>query len=94
MNLRRMVLDMDMAVKQPSLLELARAVSEGAGVEAVNITVGELDLETVGTDVVIEGDHLDYDRLVEAIESVGAVVHSIDQLVAGDRLIERIFRVR
>jgi hypothetical protein len=94
MNLRRVVLDVDMAVKRPSLIELAQAISQCAGVEAVNITVEEIDVEIVGTDITIEGERLDYETLVQAIESVGAVVHSIDQLVAGDRLIERVPRVR
>lgn len=94
MNLRRVVLDVDKAIKRPSLLELAQAISQCAGVEAVNITVDEIDMETQGMDVVIEGNQLDYDALVEAIESTGAVVHSVDQLVIGDRLIERVPRGR
>jgi len=94
MNIRRVVMDVDMAVKRPSLIDLAQAISQCAGVEAVNITVEEIDVEIVGMDVTIEGERLDYDTLVQAIESVGAVVHSVDQIVAGDRLIERVPRVR
>jgi len=87
-------MDVDMAVKRPSLIDLAQAISQCAGVEAVNITVEEIDVEIVGMDVTIEGERLDYDTLIQAIESVGAVVHSVDQIVAGDRLIERVPRVR
>jgi len=87
-------MDVDMAVKRPSLIDLAQAISQCAGVEAVNITVEEIDVEIVGMDVTIEGARLDYDTLIQAIESVGAVVHSVDQIVAGDRLIERVPRVR
>ncbi|WP_031436723.1 DUF211 domain-containing protein [Methylobacter tundripaludum] len=94
MNIRRVVMDVDMAVKRPSLIDLAQAISQCAGVEAVNITVEEIDVEIVGMDVTIEGERLDYDTLIQAIESVGAVVHSVDQIVAGDRLIERVPRVR
>ncbi len=90
MNLRRIVLDVDKATKRPTLIELAAAITECSGVKAINITVGELDLETVDMDVTIEGDHLDYEVLVHAIESTGAVVHSVDQVVAGDHVIESV----
>jgi uncharacterized protein len=45
-------------------------------------------------DITVEGDDIDLDALVHAIESTGAVVHSVDELVAGGRLIERIARER
>jgi hypothetical protein len=94
LNIRRLVLDVDKARARPSLLEIAQAVENCSGVEALNLTVGEIDIETVGMDIAIEGERLDYDEILKAIESTGAVVHSIDQLVAGNRLIERIARIR
>ena len=90
MNLRRVVLDVDKAVARPTLLEIAEAISGVAGVEALNITVKEIDIETLDLVVTIEGENLDYPKIVEAIESTGAVVHSIDQLVAGNRIVEYI----
>ena len=62
--------------------------------EAVNITVTEIDVETVGREVTIQGEMLDYDAIVNVIEKAGAVVHSIDELAAGKYLIEKIERVR
>ena len=94
MNIRRLVLDVDKARERPSLLEIAQAIDRSAGVEALNLTVGEIDIETVGMDITIEGENLDYDDVLKAIESTGAVVHSIDQLVVGNRVIERIPRTR
>lgn len=88
MNIRRLVLDVDKAVKRPSLIELAQAIDRCAGVEAFNITVEEIDIETVGMIVTVEGENLDFDSIAQAIENTGAVVHSIDQVVAGSRLIE------
>ena len=87
LNIRRLVMDVDKAVRGPSVIEIAAAIQTCRGVEACNITVSEIDLETVGTDVAIEGQNLDYDEIVRAIESSGAVVHSLDQVIAGDRLI-------
>ena len=94
MNVRRLVLDVDKAISRPSVIDIAQAISSCAGVEAVNITVTEIDIETVGMDITIEGQDLDYQTIVDAIEATGAVAHSIDQIVCGERLIERVERRR
>ena len=94
MKIRRLALDVDKAVKNPSVVELAKAVQDARGVEAVNITVTEIDLETVGMDVTVEGEEIDYEALIKAIESAGAVVNSIDQIAAGSRTIEGATRQR
>lgn len=94
MNIRRLVLDVDKAISRPTLIEVAEAIEQVKGVEGFNITVTEIDIETVGMDITIEGGQLDYTALVKAIEGIGAVVHSIDQLVAGSRMVERIKRAR
>ncbi|MEX1827315.1 DUF211 domain-containing protein [Luteibacter sp. CQ10] len=93
-NVRRIVMDVDKAVARPSLEEIARAVSDCHGVEAMNLTVGEIDIETVGMDLTVEGNGLDIDQIIAAIHSAGAVVHSVDQLVCGERLIEAVERQR
>jgi hypothetical protein len=93
-NIRRLALDVDKARARPSVIEIAQAISACSGVEAMNITVTEIDIETIGMDITIEGQALDYERLVQAIEATGAVVHSIDQIVCGERIIERVERVR
>jgi hypothetical protein len=93
-NIRRLVLDVDKAISRPSLTDLAEAVEGVEGVEAVNITVTEIDIETVGTNLTVEGEQIDYRALVKAIESTGAVVHSIDQIACGSRIVERVKRER
>jgi hypothetical protein len=94
MNIRRMQLDVDKAMARPDLLELAHAIDGSPGVEALNITVSEIDLETVGLEVTVEGEQIDAQALVKAIERVGAAVHSIDELVVGTRIIDRVPRTR
>ena len=89
LSIRRVVLDVDKAAARPTLLELADAIAKVAGVEALNMTVTEIDIETVGTEITIEGTDIRYDALVKAIEASGAVLHSVDQVAAGERLIER-----
>ncbi|CAM5408729.1 DUF211 domain-containing protein [Rhodanobacter lindaniclasticus] len=94
LNIRRLVMDVDKAIARPSIPEIAAAIKSCEGVESINITVGEIDLETVGMDIIVEGSHLVYDDIVHSIEEVGAVVHSLDQIVCGDRIIDAIVRRR
>lgn len=94
MPIRRLVLDVDKTIAEPKLVDLARAIESTAGVKSVNISVTEIDIETVGTDVTIEGDDIDVDAAIAAIERTGAVVHSVDQVVAGAYLLERTKRAR
>jgi uncharacterized protein len=94
MNIRRLVLDVDKAVSRPSVIDIAKAIEESPNVEGVNVTVTEIDIETVGMEITIEGQKLNYDTIVKAIESTGAVVHSVDELATGSRVVERVSRKR
>lgn len=94
MNIRRMLLDVDKAFEIPSILEIAEAIQGVKGVEGANITVTDIDVETVGMEVTIEGDNIDYSELERAITRVGAALHSIDEIVVGSRIVERVPRSR
>ncbi|WP_217493817.1 DUF211 domain-containing protein [Humibacillus sp. DSM 29435] len=74
MNVRRLQLDVDKAVARPDLLDLAQAISTVHGVEAVNITVTDIDVETMGTGVTIEGDNIDVNGVFTAFEKAGAAL--------------------
>jgi len=88
MNIRRVLLDVDKAIQRPEIIEVAEAIDSAPGVAGVNITVTEIDVQTVGMDITVEGDNIDIGALFRAIESTGAVVHSIDEMAAGERLVE------
>jgi hypothetical protein len=88
MNVRRLVLDVDWASSGPGVARLAHAIDEVDGVEALNITITEIDLKTIGSDIAAEGENIDLERLTAAITDAGAVVHSIDQIVVGDRMVD------
>jgi hypothetical protein len=88
MNIKRVMLDVDMAINRPGLAELAEAIEKVPGVDAVAMVVTEIDIQTIGLDVTVEGDGIELDQLVEAIDRTGAVSHSIDELAVGKRLIE------
>lgn len=48
MNIRRLVLDVDKAKDQPSILEIAAAIDSLDGVEGANIAIDGIDMETIG----------------------------------------------
>ncbi|WP_393972190.1 DUF211 domain-containing protein [Oxyplasma meridianum] len=93
MSIRRVVLDVDKSLNRPGLIELATSIEKVPGVEAVNIIVTEMDMETMGTSITVEGGGIDYDKLINTIEDNGAVIHSVDEVVAGKRIIESIRRI-
>ncbi len=88
MNLRRIVLDVAKGLNRPTLVELANAIGKIKGVDAVNISVNEMDMETMGLIITVEGDGIDSESLIKEIDEIGCAVHSIDEVVAGKRLIE------
>jgi hypothetical protein len=94
MNVRRLMLDVDKAKERPDLVDLARAVEAVPGVEGTNITVTDIDMETVGMEVTVEGTNIDVAALIAAIEEAGAAMHSIDEIVVGERVVERVPRAR
>jgi hypothetical protein len=94
MKIKRLVLDVDKAAARPTLIELAGAIESVSGVAGFNIAVTEIDAETVGTEITVEGEEIDYPQLVQEIESCGAVVHGVDEIAGGSRLIENVKRKR
>jgi len=94
LNIRRLVLDVDKALQRPTLIELAKAIEPVKGIQGFNITVTEIDTETLGMELTVEGEGINYEDLVQQIESAGAVVHSIDEIACGSRLVEGVKRKR
>ncbi len=87
-RLRRVVLDVDKPSKEPSLFAIAEALDKIEGVAAINLTVNEVDVDVIGLIAVIEGDSFDFAEIERAIYEVGAVLHGVDQIITGSRLIE------
>lgn len=85
--IRRVVLDV-LKPHDPELVEVARHVADVEGVGGVNGTLVELDREVQNCKLTVEGEAVDYDGVVAAVEDLGASVHSVDQVVCGERLVE------
>ncbi len=63
-------------------------LSDLPGVEAVNISIYEMDLHVENAKITIEGPSIDYEKVVEQLREFGATVHSIDEVVAGRSIID------
>ena len=86
-KIRRLVLDV-LKPHEPTIIELADHLSELSGVEAVNISIYEIDRRVENAKITIEGSSLDYQEVAGAIQENGGTVHSIDEVVAGKMIIE------
>jgi len=60
------------------------------GISGVNCTLEEVDQETESIKITIEGTNIEYDELEQAISESGAVVHSVDSVSAGKKLVEEV----
>lgn len=85
--LRRLVLD-TLKPHVPNIVEMAVQLSDLAGVEAVNISIYEMDLHVENAKVTIEGAAIDFQQVVQRIRDAGATIHSIDEVVAGRSIID------
>ncbi|MCW6169083.1 MAG: DUF211 domain-containing protein [Thermoplasmatales archaeon] len=88
MGLRKLVLDVGKGLNRPTLMELASAVEAVQGVEGVNIRVTDMDIETMGLIMTVEGVNIEFDALVNSIEETGCVIHSVDEVVSGKKMVE------
>ncbi|MDK2790084.1 MAG: uncharacterized protein PWP15_591 [Methanothermococcus sp.] len=88
-GLRRIVLDV-LKTHEPKLNDLALKLCGLKEVDGVNITVYEIDKSTENIKITIEGTNLQYEPIKEIIESMNGVIHSIDEVAAGKRIIEEV----
>lgn len=88
-GIRRIVLDV-LKPHSPRLTDLAVMIAKDDQVVGVNISVKEVDQSTESISITLEGDNLNYESIKEILEQAGAVIHSIDQVVAGKELIEEV----
>ena len=86
--LRRIVLDVLKPIKGPTIIDVAEELANLDGVDGVNITVTEIDVETITITMVIEGSDIKFEDVEKKLEELGCVIHSIDQVVAGKKYVE------
>ncbi|MEW9491128.1 MAG: DUF211 domain-containing protein [Candidatus Aramenus sulfurataquae] len=88
MAIRRIVLDVLKPIKGSSIIDLASKLTSLDGVDGVNIMVTDMDVETMGLSIVVEGENIDFYEVKKTLEEEGCAIHSIDEVAGGKRLIE------
>jgi hypothetical protein len=74
----------------PSIIELSKQLGELNGVSGVNCMLEEVDQETESIKITLEGTDIDYKHVVKTIEQMGAVIHSIDCVSAGKKIVDSV----
>ncbi len=86
-DIKRIVLDV-LKPHRPSIVEMSRKLTSIKGVDGVNCTLDEVDQETESVRVTIEGSAIDFERVEQALRETGAVIHSVDSVSVGKKLVE------
>lgn len=86
-RIRRLVLD-TLKPHDPSIIELAESLSQLEGVEAVNISIYEMDRKVENAKITIEGSDIHFENIMAVISDNGGAVHSVDEVVAGKIIID------
>ena len=69
---------------EPTIIEVVEKLSIVEGVKGLDVTLYETDRTTEMLKVAVNGERLNYEELVQAIEHLGGVVRSIDRVIAGE----------
>jgi len=86
-DIKRIVLDV-LKPHKPSLVDMSLRLAILKGVEGVSCTLEEVDQETESVKVTIEGPSINYASVEDTLRELGAVIHSIDLVSSGKRLVE------
>lgn len=76
-KVKRIVLDV-LKPHHPSSLDFAKAIADQGTQCKVKITVEEVDEKTESVILVIEGEDIPFDAIVDTIKNLGGSLHSID----------------
>ncbi len=88
-GIKRLVLDV-LKPHEPHLPELAARLSRLKGVDGVNISLEEIDQSTESIKITMEGSNIDFEEVAKCLTENGAVIHSVDEVAVGKRLVEKV----
>ncbi len=71
-------------------MELSQHLSVLEGVSGVNITIIEVDQDTETVKITVEGNSIVFEEVENSISEAGAVIHSVDSVSTGKRLVEEV----
>jgi len=84
---RRLVLDL-LKPHEPDVVTFAESLADYEGVAGVNVVLLETDKEVQNVKMTLEGDSIPVDAVHDAVDDLGGTVHSIDEVVCGETIVE------
>ena len=88
-EIKRLVLDV-LKPHHPTVVELTRRLSSLRGISGVTCTLEEVDRETESIKITIEGLNVEVEQVEEILSECGAVIHSVDSVSAGKKIVEEV----
>jgi len=88
-QVRRIVLDV-LKAHDPSILEIAKRLSDIKGIDGVNCMLEEVDQATETIKIIIEGPNIKFDLVSEIIKDCGGAIHSVDSVSTGKKVVENV----
>ena len=88
-KIKRLVLDV-LKPHEPSVVEFTHEISKLDSVSSINSTLIELDEKVKNLKLTIVGTDLHYGEIEKKIRKLGGSIHSIDEVVAGEEIIENV----
>ncbi|MCD6511786.1 MAG: DUF211 domain-containing protein [Thaumarchaeota archaeon] len=79
MYIKRLVIDA-LKPREVSIMDLSKSICELDGVEEVSVIVTEVDVKTETVKIMISGNDIDFDKMMDAISDSGVSVRSIDEV--------------
>lgn len=79
MYIKRLVIDA-LKPREVSIMDLSKSICELDGVEEVSVIVTEVDVKTETVKIMISGNDIDFDKMMEAISDSGVSVRSVDEV--------------
>lgn len=86
-ELRKLVLDV-LKPHTPDIVSFAKELAALEGIDGVNISLYEIDKEVENVKITVLGRFLDMSRIKDIIVDAGGTIHSIDEVVAGKKVVE------
>ncbi len=85
-SIQRVVLDV-LKLRDPPIPEFALRLSAMPNIDGVKVSLVEIDQNTESVKVIMEGADIDLDFVEKMMKEYGAVVHSIDEVAVGKRVV-------
>jgi len=86
-SIKRLVLDL-LKPNEIENVEFARTLADLDGVEGANVSLLESDKDVQNLKITIEGESIENDTVASTIENLSGTIHSVDEVVCGDRMVE------